>query len=208
MIDKIKWLISLIPFLNRYPIWAQIVILLCLFIVLSILVFAYPKHSQSSNAQVNKIYKSTEIEEVKGDYVAGDKVAGDKVVYNKYEDKKDNTSKKISLLSIEDIEETIEKFPPAQRDDARNNFKGIKVEWDLYLFNARKERNNIIRLTLGTEKRGFPFVICNVSLKEYPELAVLPKDTKIKIRGEIEKVDGLDIELTNVELFFLKENSS
>ncbi|MCK4463695.1 MAG: hypothetical protein KAU58_05225 [Candidatus Omnitrophica bacterium] len=62
--NKLDSLTSIIPFLNLYPLWARVIILICFIIILSILIFAYPKSTP----------KTLETTKTNGDYVKGDKI--------------------------------------------------------------------------------------------------------------------------------------
>lgn len=113
-----------------------------------------------------------------------------------------------NFLTVVQINKTICDAPPLQRDEIRNNFKGIKVIWETYLKHARKDINNkdIVRLRLSPEPLSHfsqHTISCKVKLNDYRELAILPEDTKIRIQGEIAEADVWDVELINVKLFFL-----
>lgn len=120
---------------------------------------------------------------------------------------KNNTStikKKISSLTYSEINETLRKTPPLQRDEIRNSFKKIRVSWDVYFISARKEDNNKVYLSSTVSREFFNIVSCEVSLDDYPELAILREGAKMKITGEILEVDevGALVTLTNVEIVF------
>jgi len=201
--SKESWF-SVIPFINQYPSWAQLVLAICVIVILCVLLFAYPKQSQypklpsTQEAQIDKS-TNTNIGNIEGDYVNGDKN-----VYTTPETQE--SMPKLSSLSFSQITEAIEKAPPLQRDDVKNNYKGIKVTWDSYLKSATKINNNTISLLLATSLKGDLrlFIIrCEVPLNEYRELGILPAESKIRIQGEIAKVDAFVIDLTKVKLFFL-----
>ena len=205
--SKLGWLTSFIPFLNQYDVWARIAVFLCFIIATIVLVFAYPKHSQFpevSSTQETKIDKSIKIK--KGDYVKGDKVVGDKIVYYKGDNKEYPAAKEVSPLSYSEIQKAIDKAPPLQRDYVGSKFKGIKVEWDTFFASASNKGNNMVRLLLRVNDSKARYMVglvrCEVSLDKYPELNILSAETKIKIQGEIEAVDRMGIDLTNVKLFF------
>ena len=98
---KMKNLLEFIPFLNLYPIWAQIIVLICLVIVAVLLIFVprnAPATKESSVIRDGGVQATTTGDNspiVGGDYVAGNKskviktegdyISGDKVVsYNTY----------------------------------------------------------------------------------------------------------------------------
>lgn len=145
--------------------------------------------------------------EVKGDYVGRDKI-----VNNNYESNIKTMPDVTSLLSVSKIRESIQKSPPLQRAEVRNSFKGIKVIWDGYLESADKKYNNIVSIYLSPDdpnlKSGLMLICCEVSLKDYRELGILPEGTKIRVQGEIAAADILKIELTNVKLYFLNDKKS
>lgn len=197
--SKESWF-SVIPFINQYPPWAQIILVACVVVFICISIFAYPKHLQepmAKSVQEVKIDKSTKIDTVEGDYVNGDKN-----IYTTPETKEESMPK-LSSLSFLQITEAIKRAPPLQRDDIKNHYKGITVVWDGYLKSAKKGKNNTVSLLLATDLRGSIGIIsCEVPLNEYRELSIFPDDTKIRIQGEIAGVDNIGADLINVKLFF------
>ena len=143
--------------------------------------------------------KVTKIDAVKGDYVARDKI-----VHHNYEVKEKISTEKISSLSFSEIKEAIDRVPPFQKDVAGSYFKGIKVEWYGYLSSVRKKDANSVYLGLSSDRKIesiFDFIHCEVPIKDYPELSILPEGAKIRIQGEILEVSNLGVELINVVLF-------
>ncbi len=115
---------------------------------------------------------------------------------------------KISPLSFSQIQKAIGEAPPLQRDDIKKNLKGIKVVWDCYLKGASKLNNDIISLWLWDSNevdKHLSTIWCKVSLNDYRELGIMPEGTKIRVQGEIARVDQFDIELVNVKLLFLEK---
>lgn len=108
---------------------------------------------------------------------------------------------RLSQVSFDDIEKTIESAPPMQREYIANSFVGLKVEWDSYLRLANKRDNGEVSLLLSIDKdyRGRA-VHCKVQAEEYRVLGILPTGAHIRVSGEITKTSSFDIELSNVRL--------
>ena len=104
------------------------------------------------------------------------------------------------------IHEALKGAPPLQREELRKQYKGLYVEWDAYLSNAKKEQNDSVRLTLKAAKPTKPgwmlTIGCNVSLRDYQELAILKEGAPIRLFGKISEVADWDIELTEAQLTF------
>jgi hypothetical protein len=130
--------------------------------------------------------------------------ATDSVLDNKTEqDIMPATIERISPVKFEMIKDTIEAAPPLQRDQVRNNFVDIKVEWDAFLRIASKDDAGFVGLWLTTVKDPPSNIIhCKVLLSDYKELGVLPEGSKIRIHGEIEEANTWEVTLKNVKLFF------
>jgi hypothetical protein len=109
---------------------------------------------------------------------------------------------KVSALTIDDIAKAITKAPPLQQKQVAENYVGLKVEWDTVFRNGRLIDGDLIRLQLlvvdATISDGI--VWCEVPAKQYRELAILPKNSKIRIYGEIEKVDSYGVDIKDAHL--------
>ena len=109
-------------------------------------------------------------------------------------------------VTFADIQKAIDDAIPLQKGQIKENYVGIWVEWDAYLASASKEDDDTVELLLLTNKRGtsaeIEIVKCKVSLNEYRVLGILPEGARIRVRGEIERVDWGSINLKDVKLFF------
>lgn len=127
-------------------------------------------------------------------------------IMNRKRIEEDNSIFKIPSLTFSHIEKLVNNAPPLQRDEIKNSFKGIKVNWETYLNSASKEENFInLRLKIGANLKNEDLLYtihCKVASNDYPQLGVLLQSTKIIVKGEIDKVSTQDIELVNVKLTF------
>ncbi len=102
-----------------------------------------------------------------------------------------------------------QKRPPLQRDDAQQNYRGIKVSWVLSFQGAHELRNNssVWRIRAIQHDNFFPDVCFDVNKSENPEFAILHQDTTFWIEGEIAEVvgHGTEINLKNCVVRFTKE---
>lgn len=113
---------------------------------------------------------------------------------------------RIVSLSPDEIYSAISSTPPMQRDTVAQRFKGLKVEWNTSLLDAR-EQDGEVTLFLRVRddvKRDWFNVHCTVRLDEYRELGILPEKSLIRIQGEIGKATTLWVELTNVRLLYME----
>lgn len=107
---------------------------------------------------------------------------------------------RISKLSYSDIMNSIEAAPPLQRDRVRDNFVGIRVQWDAFFHGGSEKATKQYRVTLKSKEAALGLIMCEVSAKDYPELRILNAGIPIRIIGNILKVYDLHIELTDVRL--------
>jgi hypothetical protein len=110
-------------------------------------------------------------------------------------------------ITLLQIHETLRNAPPLQREELREHYKGLYVEWDAYLSSASKEGGNSVRLSLsagkGMDTNSLLKIFCNVSLHDYKELAILREGAPIRLFGKITKVDEWYVELAEAQLTFM-----
>ncbi len=118
---------------------------------------------------------------------------------------------RIASITVAEITEALEKAPPLQKDEVAQHYNGLNVQWETRLWNATKEGDDSIRLTLDFGSGDTNLVFCNVRLSDYRELGVLPKGAPITVMGRIRAVAPKSATLENVQLFFhspLNDNSA
>jgi hypothetical protein len=107
----------------------------------------------------------------------------------------------ISSVTPKQIVKYLRSLPPLQTDLVANNYKGIKVRWKVNLETARPLAEGKLHLML-LNRGEYPWVICEVESKRYPELGIIKKNTLFTIQGEIESVDEGTIHLKDCQLYF------
>jgi hypothetical protein len=107
---------------------------------------------------------------------------------------------RVSKVTYREILDAIHRAPPFQERQVAESYVGIRVEWDTLLKSGYKTSEGRLRLSLEIPGGGYAGVLCEVSEADYKELTVLPKDTSIRVSGEIAKASGLDVELRDVRL--------
>jgi hypothetical protein len=109
---------------------------------------------------------------------------------------------RVSTLSIDDIINTISKAPPLQRDQVAKNYIGLKIEWDTLFKGGKLIEGDLIRLHLSViDAATFGSIVwCVVPAKQYPELAILPTNSKVRIYGEIEMVESYGVDIKDAHL--------
>lgn len=130
-------------------------------------------------------------------------------IENKVQNKELKSKKRISSLTRVEIYEAMDNAPPLQREEIGKNYENIRVSWDAYYSGAYKQDKNMVYILVrvqGSGRRSHQ-VSFYVLLDDYPELAVLKENAKIKVTGDIIRVDDFDtVELTDIELAFYKNN--
>lgn len=109
-------------------------------------------------------------------------------------------------LLPEAILNSIENAPPLQQEDIKKHYIDLDVEWIGYLTFANKLSNGtFIRITLETKGSAFPhpMIVFTVRQDKYPELGILKKGHKLKVRGKIFDIDFPRIYLEHAELTIL-----
>jgi len=116
----------------------------------------------------------------------------------------DNLTKKpFDKPTPTEIMDYLRKLPPFQREDATDNYKGIKVSWIARIESSEKKSNGNVGLMTQYERSFSPAIYFEVELVKYPELKIINKDQEFKVEGEIDKVSpGGSITLTDCKLYF------
>jgi hypothetical protein len=101
-----------------------------------------------------------------------------------------------------DIVNQIRDLPIGQRDAVKSSYLGLKVQWlttlkDMHII--QREKITVAHLMLLDQGR-YPWVSCDVELSRYPELNILKEGHRVWVKGEINKIDGNVIKLTNCEI--------
>jgi hypothetical protein len=114
---------------------------------------------------------------------------------------------RIAPVTFLQIHEALRGAPPLQREELRKHYVGLYVEWDAYLADATKEKNDTVRLRLkpaksSTAPGGLLTIRCRVALRDYQELAILKEGAPIRLFGRIAEADDWDVELTEAQLTF------
>jgi hypothetical protein len=101
---------------------------------------------------------------------------------------------RIAPVTFLQIHEALRGAPPLQREELRKHYIGLYVEWDTYLSDATKEKNDTVRLRLkpaksSTEPGRLLTIRCRVALRDYQELAILKEGAPIRLFGKIAEAD-------------------
>jgi len=106
--------------------------------------------------------------------------------------------------TMSEIYDTIGKMPPFQQLKVAEDYRGIKVDWNMKLLGVSPGKDDLVNLILcwddDDERPGCHFANCTVSVNEYPRLKTLQKGSKIRIHGEIETVGVMSLILRGVTL--------
>lgn len=94
--------------------------------------------------------------------------------------------------------------PLLQQENAANSFIGLRVQWQLELFSVSKNNSdpNLITIDLVEESYTYPDVLCNIDIREYPEIKIAKKGNGVFVQGEISRLTPYTIELINCTVRF------
>ncbi|MDD4381793.1 MAG: hypothetical protein PHE21_00395 [Candidatus Dojkabacteria bacterium] len=90
---------------------------------------------------------------------------------------------------------------PFLRTEKEASFKGVNVKWKLSFVSVLRNSSDKVRLAFVWDD-SYPWVYFDSYITEYPELKIINEGTQVLVKGEINKVDGHNIELENVRLKF------
>jgi len=111
---------------------------------------------------------------------------------------------RLSPLTPQAIQESIDSAPPLQQKAVASRYVGIWVEWDTELSDAQESDENVkLQLHARGTGRGpkmAVFVRCTVRIADYRELAIAPYKTHIRVRGQIESATSTSVKLASVSL--------
>jgi len=112
-------------------------------------------------------------------------------------------NERISPVTPDDIQTSIESAPPFQQKAVAQRYIGQRIEWNTELCSA-EQQGNLVRLQLRAIGSSYPFYVwCNVKFDDYRELAVLPAEAHICINGAITRVSSSNsVNLDNARLTF------
>jgi hypothetical protein len=102
----------------------------------------------------------------------------------------------VYTITIDEINSAVLAAPPLQRSNVAKRFVGLRIEWDTNFVGGKEEDNDKITLHLRPAKTdvslsdisGISAIWCTVPASEYRELGILPKDSKIRVSGEIDQI--------------------
>lgn len=105
-----------------------------------------------------------------------------------------------------EIKDLIESAPPLAQDSRASEYTGIKVRWNTSLSSAKLQDDGTLHLML-LDRGNYPWIYCNVSRAEYPELMITRKGTTIWIAGTIAEYRSNTFTLEEVRLKIIGSES-
>ena len=99
-----------------------------------------------------------------------------------------------------DIAET----PPYQRQMKSVSYAGQKIQWLVTLQNILDRGNDMVHLMLW-DRGHYPWVYCDTTLNDYPQLKISRTGRRIWIAGAIATVDEGGITVAVDKMFFLDD---
>ena len=107
--------------------------------------------------------------------------------------------KDVKQLEPETIYADINSHPPLMREKIKRGYLGKPVEW-LVTFADGYEEKGKAHLTFHCEPRALRLVSGTVALSDYPWLKSLRADEAIRVRGRIQRIGGMAIDLDILEV--------
>ena len=88
-----------------------------------------------------------------------------------------------------------------QRNEARNNYVGLRVKWRGKIQNLYLDNSDVVALVLDVNDHDTSaYIRFKVKISEYPELRNAKNGDGIWVYGEIKSVGNADIELLNCRI--------
>ena len=97
-------------------------------------------------------------------------------------------------ITLKEIYASLKGLPPYQRQQAEENYEGIKVKWPVKLFNMSVYEDHL-RIYTRAPYGVSPSIDFSVDTKEYPQFKVMKPGKKFIVEGIIKKVEFLGVEL-------------
>lgn len=114
-------------------------------------------------------------------------------------------------ITFEEIKNRIEAAPPFQRNDIKQYFVGLTVDWQTRLVSVEKTDEDDLHVLLSIHHKEGGYVglcACDVPLVKYPELKILNKDHPIRVVGKIAQIQQAEIAcVEGATLFFLPQHT-
>ena len=102
-----------------------------------------------------------------------------------------------------DIQNQIESLPILQQENAGDNYKGIKVNWQVFLSGTyRIDNNQYILLRYFNDEFNGILIQCIINIDKYPELKIINKNQQFNVKGSIKSATTSNIDLNDCELNF------
>jgi hypothetical protein len=101
-------------------------------------------------------------------------------------------------LDLKEALDKIEKASPYLQDEVRESFADLKVDWILKFRSMDKEPNG--RISIFSKDENADFMVClKTDVNRHPEFKSTESGTYIRVKGQIEKIDQLWVNLKNIE---------
>ena len=99
------------------------------------------------------------------------------------------------------IQESIRKQPPYDRESFAKNYLGLRVRWRLSIGSVDHEIRDTVRVILRDEP-SMNSVLAAISLRDCPKLRIVAEKEPVDIVGTIDKINLLYIRLSGAKITF------
>jgi hypothetical protein len=86
------------------------------------------------------------------------------------------------------IRNNIDSCPPYQRKAKIESYLGLSVQWRTTLQHIDDRAEGVVGLMM-LDRGNYPWIYCTVNTKEYPELKVAGKGTRMWVAGVLDGID-------------------
>jgi hypothetical protein len=101
------------------------------------------------------------------------------------------------VVTPKEIMDRVNAAPPFQKDDVKQYYVGLMVDWEGKLYSVKKAKMSKfeVYISVDIKEDSYSFWLCRleVSSVKYPELKVLHKDHPMRVVGKICEIDNLNI---------------
>ena len=107
-----------------------------------------------------------------------------------------------AVRSPTEIMAALDAVPPLERPRAAKAYRGMPVRWRVCYDTAFSSGLTTVRLMSTEWGTSYPWLLCDLSRRRYPQLRILLKSAPLWVSGRVKEIRINDIYLEKVSLEF------
>lgn len=100
-----------------------------------------------------------------------------------------------TMIRPNEIFAAIKAQPPLMRGEAAKRYIGQSVDWLVSFVDGSEHSDGIVEVMFRIAPGDLKMVVGRVPLASYPQLRIMPSEAGVRLRGRIQRINGLFIEL-------------